>query len=326
MARNLLALLPLVRELGTEPDRLLHRRPRPGGHRRRRPRQRDGAEGGRGGHRARGRARHRVASTRRSGTGSRRHGAIAPGYQADLLVLPDLERFVPELVLKRGRPVEEIAAARGPRLGAPDRADPAGLARRLRDPLGRRRASRAIGLVPDQVVTESLVREPTVESTARRSPIRSATSRRSRSSSGTSRPGGSASASSRGSGLARGALASSVAHDAHNLVVVGMSDDDMAFAVARLAELGGGIVAVESGARPRRVPAPDRRAPLRRAARGGHRAEPRVQRRRARARLDRRDAVPDAVVPRASRSSRSLKITDRGLVDVDRFEIVPLEA
>jgi adenine deaminase len=35
-------------------------------------------------------------------------GGIAPGYQADLLLLPDLERFVPEIVLKRGRAVEEI--------------------------------------------------------------------------------------------------------------------------------------------------------------------------------------------------------------------------
>ena len=50
-----------------------------------------------------------------------------------------------------------------------------------------------------------------------------------------------------GSGLQRGALASTVAHDAHNLVVVGMSDEDMAFAVTRLAELGGGIVAVADG-------------------------------------------------------------------------------
>ena len=37
-----------------------------------------------------------------------RLGAIAPGYQADLLVLPDLERFVPDVVLKRGRPIEEV--------------------------------------------------------------------------------------------------------------------------------------------------------------------------------------------------------------------------
>ena len=35
-------------------------------------------------------------------------GAVAPGYQADLLLLPDLERFVPEIVLKRGRAVDEI--------------------------------------------------------------------------------------------------------------------------------------------------------------------------------------------------------------------------
>src|SRR5207302_11139566 len=35
-------------------------------------------------------------------------GALAPGYKADLLVLPDLERFVPDVVLKAGRPVGEI--------------------------------------------------------------------------------------------------------------------------------------------------------------------------------------------------------------------------
>src|SRR5437764_295199 len=36
-------------------------------------------------------------------------GAVAPGYQADLLVLPDLEHFVPDVVLKSGRPVGEIS-------------------------------------------------------------------------------------------------------------------------------------------------------------------------------------------------------------------------
>ena len=41
-------------------------------------------------------------------------GAIAPGYQADLLVLPDLESFDPELVLKAGRPVDEIPEAEVP--------------------------------------------------------------------------------------------------------------------------------------------------------------------------------------------------------------------
>ena len=50
-------------------------------------------------------------------------GAIAPGYQADLLLLPDLERFVPEIVLKRGAPLEPIARRRC-RSGCARRADP----------------------------------------------------------------------------------------------------------------------------------------------------------------------------------------------------------
>ena len=44
-----------------------------------------------------------------------RHGAVAPGYVADLLLLPDLERFVPDTVLKRGRPLEDV-----PRRDVPD--------------------------------------------------------------------------------------------------------------------------------------------------------------------------------------------------------------
>ena len=46
--------------------------------------------------------------------GLRELGALAPGYQADVLVLPDLERFVPELVLKAGRPVGEFRGSRFP--------------------------------------------------------------------------------------------------------------------------------------------------------------------------------------------------------------------
>ena len=53
-------------------------------------------------------------STRRSWHGLSHLGAVAPGYQADLLLLPDLERFVPDLVLKAGRPVAEIPRAEVP--------------------------------------------------------------------------------------------------------------------------------------------------------------------------------------------------------------------
>ena len=50
-----------------------------------------------------------------------------------------------------------------------------------------------------------------------------------------------------GFGLRRGAIASTVAHDAHNIVCVGAYGADMAVAVARLAELGGGQLAVLDG-------------------------------------------------------------------------------
>jgi adenine deaminase len=50
-----------------------------------------------------------------------------------------------------------------------------------------------------------------------------------------------------GFGLKRGALGSTVAHDSHNLMVVGTSDSDMVIAANRLRELGGGLVAVSNG-------------------------------------------------------------------------------
>src|SRR6187397_2474814 len=87
-------------------------------------------------------------------------GAVAPGYQADLLLLPDLERFVPDTVLKAGRPVVAI-----PRADVPDwvrhtvRVGALG-PELFRIPWSGGRA-RVIGLVPGQIVTESLVEEPT---------------------------------------------------------------------------------------------------------------------------------------------------------------------
>ena len=50
----------------------------------------------------------------------------------------------------------------------------------------------------------------------------------------------------KGFGFKEGAVASSVAHDSHNLLVVGVNDHDMAFAVNRLAEVGGGMISVEN--------------------------------------------------------------------------------
>lgn len=51
----------------------------------------------------------------------------------------------------------------------------------------------------------------------------------------------------RGFKLSKGAVASTYAHDAHNLMVLGTNDSDMAFAANELAKVGGGFIAVESG-------------------------------------------------------------------------------
>ncbi|HWH05229.1 MAG TPA: adenine deaminase C-terminal domain-containing protein, partial [Gaiellaceae bacterium] len=170
-------------------------------------------------------------------------GAVAPGYQADLLVFPDLERFVPDVVLKRGRPVAAIEPTPVPEwVRQSVRLQPVDEATFAVPWDGG--AARVIGLVPGQIVTEALVEEPRVESGAavadpERDLAKIAVIERHL---GTGRRG---LGFVRGFGLRRGAIASTFAHDAHNLVVVGMSDAEMALAVARVEELGGGLVVVD---------------------------------------------------------------------------------
>jgi adenine deaminase len=247
-------------------------------------------------------------------------GAVAPGYQADLLLLPDLERFVPEVVLKAGRPVAEIPEAPVPewvrntvRLGPLGSTD-------FRIPW-EGGAARVIGLVPDQIVTASLVEEPLVEqgfavADPERDLAKIAVIERHL---GTGRTG---LGFVRGFGLRRGAFASTFSHDAHNIVVVGVDDSAMARAVIRLAQLGGGIVVVDQGvtaelALPVAGLLSDR--PLAEVVEGSRAILAAVG--------DLGCTFPSpfqmmaflalSVIP-------SLKLTDRGLVDVDRFELVPL--
>src|SRR4029077_12874758 len=82
-------------------------------------------------------------------------GAVAPGRQADLLLLPDLERFVPDLVLKRGRPVGEIPRADVPDWGGQTVRVGALGPEVFRIPWRGGRA-RVIGIVPGQIVTDAL--------------------------------------------------------------------------------------------------------------------------------------------------------------------------
>ena len=129
----------------------------------------------------------------------------------------------------------------------------------------------------------------------------------------------------RGFGLDRGAFASTFSHDAHNLVVVGMSDEEMALAVERLVELGGGLVVVDGGEVAAELPLPvagllsDR--PLADVIAASEATVAAVHA------LGSKVASPfQSLAFLALSVIPSLKITDRGLVDVDRFELVPLAA
>ena len=238
-------------------------------------------------------------------------GAIAPGYQADMLLLPDLERFEPELTLKSGSTVDEIPEPDVPEWVKHSVRNRPVTAEDFRIPHGNGKV-RVIGLVPDQVVTDLIEAEPSPD-LAKIAVVERHL--------GTGRIGR---GFVRGSGLQRGALASTVAHDAHNIIVVGMNEDDMARAVTRLGELGGGIVVVDSGAVTAELPLPVAGlladAPLADVIRLSLACND-----AARA-LGWSGATPFLTLSFLGLSViPSLKITDRGLVDVDRFEIVPLE-
>jgi adenine deaminase len=251
-------------------------------------------------------------------------GAVAPGYLADLLVLPDLREFRPHQVLKAGRPVADIAAATVPdwvrntvRVATLTSGD-------LRIAWEGGGRMRVIGVLPGQIVTEALAEEPlVVDGAACADPDRDlakiAVIERHL---GTGRIG---LGFVRGLGLRRGAIASTVAHDAHNIVVAGVDDDDMVRAARRLAELGGGMVAVHDRGVRAELALPVAglmsAAPAEQVV-----AESRVLADAARALGCTLDAPFHSLGFLALSVIPALKITDHGLIDVDRFEVVGLRA
>jgi adenine deaminase len=127
----------------------------------------------------------------------------------------------------------------------------------------------------------------------------------------------------RGFRLRRGAFASTVAHDAHNIVVAGVSDEDMARCVARLAEIGGGLVVCAGGQVLAELPLEIAGLMSTRSAREVAEDLEALERQLERLGVD--IGTPFmylgflalSVIP-------ELRVTDRGLVDVRTFELVPL--
>ncbi len=264
--------------------------------------------------------------------GLRRRGAVAPGYVADLVVIDDLTAFRAHAVYKGGRRVAvdgrfepDGASGSAPVPGANDavlgtvrlpRLELADL--RLEDPGGPVRVIRAL---PNQILTGTLELRPSVEGGAvvadpSRDLLKLACVERH------GRHGAVALGLVTGFGLQRGALASTVGHDHHNLLAVGVDDEAMLMAAARLQELGGGFVAVEGG----RV-----LAELQLEIAGLVTDAPLADVRRSMRALDDAAVTLGATLPSPFMALSflglpvipELRLTDRGLVDVLAGRIVP---
>ena len=247
-------------------------------------------------------------------------GAIAPGYQADILVLDDLKSFVPRQVLKRGAPPRHVKVAVPEWVRQTVSLAPLD-ATSFRVASGPKKI-RVMRVVPAQLVTgvdvvAPAVHDGSVVADPSRDLVKIAVVERHHAS------GRVGLGFATNVGLKRGAFASTVAHDAHNIVILGVDDRDMAACAMRLAEIGGGIVIADGGRVVEELPLPvaglmsDR--PL-----GEVHERLRSMERRLQG-MGVTTASPFMTLSFLALSViPELKITDRGLVDVGRFELVPL--
>ena len=182
-------------------------------------------------------------------------GAIAPGYKADLLVLPDLVNFEPELVLKNGNIVaqngkllyEINSTLQGTARGSVnvrwiERSD-----FKIKTAVNDGEAFvKAIQVIPNQLITKVYDAKVNIvngcaEPNLNDDILKICVIERHRAS------GNIGCGFVRGFGLKSGAMASTVAHDSHNMVIVGTNDEDMYRAAVRLIKLQGGKVVINNG-------------------------------------------------------------------------------
>jgi len=180
----------------------------------------------------------------------RNHGAIAPRYWADFIVIDDLKSFRIRQTYKKGKLVAENGNYLGPRHRKIEQPrSTMNLTYRDEDfavPANGAKQIRVIEIVPKQIVTKSRVDAAKIDNgqvvpDVERDILKLVVVERHRAT------GNVGVGFIRGFGLKRGALGSTVAHDAHNVVVVGTNDRDISAAVKTLQEMRGGQVAVEEG-------------------------------------------------------------------------------
>jgi len=257
-------------------------------------------------------------------------GAIAPGYRADLITFDHLGRFQIKKVFKDGVLMAEDGKMISRPIGVSSflkkgvqssirikdiKSDAFMI--RTNHPL-----AKVIQLVPNQIVTRKVMEKIVLKDgvalpNIKKDILKIAVMERHRAT------GNVGIGFVQGFRLKRGAIGSSVAHDSHNLVIVGTADEDMAKGVMAIKKMGGGLVVVEKGKVLASLPLPiaglmtdipvtqanDHLEALLQAARslGCKLPDPFMT----------LSFISLPVIP-------ELKITDKGLVDVNKFEIVPV--
>ena len=254
-------------------------------------------------------------------------GGIGPGYRADMVVLKDLENFEVEKVFKRGK----LVAQNGKILPGKIKKERVTIRSSMNvDWMGLKGFDipvqegkvLVIEAVPGQIVTKKLIVSPRVEkgrvvADIKRDILKLAVVERHMAS------GNVGIGLVKGFGLKKGALASSVAHDSHNIVIIGTKDEDMMTAAIEVVRMKGGQVVVKEDEVIASLPLPlaglmtdssleeteDKVKQLNRAATdlGCPLRNPFMT----------LSFLALPVIP-------ELKLTDKGLVDVEKFQIVPL--
>ena len=182
------------------------------------------------------------------------HGAIAPRFWADFIVMDDLEKMSILQVYKKGKLIAENGRYIGKKPAEVEQPrSTMNLSYRAPEdfelsvpPSGTAKKIRVIEIVPHQIVTKELLETPKmadgkIVADPARDILKLVVVERHRAT------GNVGVGFVRGFGLKRGALGSTVAHDAHNVVVVGTNDSDITAAVRALEKMRGGQVAIVDG-------------------------------------------------------------------------------
>lgn len=187
-------------------------------------------------------------------------GAIAPGYKADLLILPDLKTFKPDIVIKDGL----VVAQNGKLINCLDEYEQPSVRSSINvhwiekkdfEVKGNSKFVNTIEIIPNQLVTKASICEARFEdgylnSNTDTDTLKIVVMERHRAT------GNIGKGFVKGFNLKSGAIASTVAHDSHNMIIIGTNDFDMYTAAVELVKMQGGKVVVNNGEVLAKLPLP----------------------------------------------------------------------